>query len=178
MSKARTLLAFVPVLVLGCAPVNPNAPAHVHGSVTYNGQPVTGGTITLYSEDAGLYTIPIRQDGTFSESDLPKGTMKVTIETESVNTTRPVPQYGAGRREAKAAPKGGSPGQAAAGPAAAQVGVRQRSGGMGSPLPTNVEHVHPGAYVKIPRKYSDVRASGLTVTLERGNQQKDFNLTD
>jgi hypothetical protein len=35
-----------------------------------------------------------------------------------------------------------------------------------------------GTYVKIPPKYADKDQSGLTVTLAKGKQTKDFTLTD
>jgi hypothetical protein len=49
--------------------------------------PVTGGTITLVPASGSPFPITIKPDGTFEVGDAPLGSMKVTIETDSVPTT-------------------------------------------------------------------------------------------
>jgi hypothetical protein len=49
-------------------------------------------------------------------------------------------------------------------------------GGM-SPAPENAQK-SAGTYVKIPAKYADSTKTTLTVTLARGKQVKDLDLTD
>jgi len=44
---------------------------------------------------------------------------------------------------------------------------------MGAPVRQS-----PAQYVKIPAKYADPKTSPLQVTLEKGKQSMDFNLTD
>jgi hypothetical protein len=121
--------------------------------VTYKESPVTAGILMIYVTDAGSYTGAINPDGTFLVTDLPPGDAVVTVETESMNPNRKTPQYGD--------KKGGGD-----------------KGGMMSPVPESAQTGGKGAYVKIPAKYADKTKSGLTVTLAKGKNQKDFELTD
>ncbi len=49
---------------------------------------------------------------------------------------------------------------------------------MFSPVPEGANPGAGGQYVKIPPKYADKTKSGLTITLTKGKQTHDFNLTD
>jgi hypothetical protein len=162
MTKGRLFLVLPLILALvsGCVK-NPNAPAQVSGTVTYNGQPLKGGMLTLHSKDAGVYSAGIRSDGTYSATDLPAGEMVVTVETESVNPNKKTPQYGGGR---------GAPPPKGAGP--------QPYKPPGAPADAGTKGPDPAEYVKIPAKYADPKKSGLTVTLSQGRQTHNFELTD
>ena len=155
MTKGRLffVLPFFLVLALGCGGSNRSAPASLSGKVTYKGSPVTAGMLTLYTNEAGVYSASLGADGTFSASDLPAGDAVVTVDTESANPNRKVPQYGDKR--------GGDKGATSPPPEGVQTGGAAK-----------------GSYVKIPAKYSDKSKSGLTVTLTKGKNQKDFELTD
>lgn len=76
------------VVLIGCGKKS-NAPASWTGTVTYNGKPVTGGMISLYAKDAGLYAVPIGADGNFSATQVPEGEVSVAVETESINPNKP-----------------------------------------------------------------------------------------
>lgn len=149
---AVTLTAFI----LGCQSGNSNTPSSVRGKVTYKGAPVTAGTITFYPKDGGMYPHNINADGTYEMTSLPVGEMIVTIETETANTNTKMPTYG---------PRG-----------------KGGKGGKNPMIGPTPEGAPPpqaqGAYVKIPSKYAEKETSGLTVTLQRGNQEKDFPLAD
>jgi hypothetical protein len=143
----KQLLVAAPVLVLlviGCGPsVNPNAPATVKGKVTYNNNPVTGGTL-IFHKDGG-YPVVIDPDGTYRGSSLPIGEATVTVNTESLNVK---PQaYGGKKVESSPVPEGANTGP-------------------------------QGQYVKIPAKYSDPKTSPLKVTIVRGEQEHNIELTD
>ena len=89
LSGATLLLVAAGALVLGCKSENPNAPGRVSGKVTYNGQPVTGGTVTFHSKkDGAKIPVSISSDGRYSAFDIPDGEMDVTVETESLNPDR------------------------------------------------------------------------------------------
>jgi len=148
----------------GCSNKNPHAPASVHGSVTYNGKPVTGGTIAIFTPDKANRTpLVISNDGTYAGTDLPAGECVVTIETESIHRAMKTEQKnygGAGRPDVSQdyAKK------------MAERGVQGASSGA----PQKLE----GVYVKIPSKYADAEKSPLRVTLKAGDQKQDFELAD
>ncbi|HZT79836.1 MAG TPA: hypothetical protein VFA26_06430, partial [Gemmataceae bacterium] len=124
-------------------------------------------TIRFYPKDGGMYTAVIRPDGKYEAPDLPVGEMAVTIETESANPNRKTPDYNS--------PGGGGMGMyGKAGGGAPQ--QKDRAMKM-SPIPEGAPKAE-GAYVKIPAKYADKSTSGLSVTLNKGKQTKDFALTD
>lgn len=172
--RAAPLLAGL-LVVLGCGPSNPNAPARVTGRVMYNGSPVTGGTLTFHTKEGGQIPLGIAADGTYSAVDVPEGDIVVTVETESLNPNRKMPEYKGGTGSGPAAmygkgkfgPQGGGPsGSGAPGGKGAQLG----------PAPEGVNIAT--TYMKIPDKYAKPETSGLTVTLKKGEQVKDFELTD
>lgn len=148
------LAAALTALLIGCQSGNSNTPSSIHGKVTYKGAPVTAGTITFFAKEGGMYPRPLNADGTYDVSSLPAGEMAVTVETESANTNAKMPTYGRPGKDSKSPMIGPVP--------------------EGAPTPGT----GGGAYVKIPSKYATKELSGLTVTLVRGGQEKDFDLTD
>jgi hypothetical protein len=161
---------FAAFLLLGCKQTNPNAPARVSGKVTYNGSPVTGGSVTFHFKEGGPITMGISEDGSYSGTDIPAGDAVVTVETESINPDKKHTTYGA-------------VGGVGSGPAAMygkRSPVRKAPEGKGekeSPAPEGATTANL-VYVKIPKKYSDPATSGLTVTLKPGNQTHNIALTD
>ena len=63
--------------LIGCG--GDSGKATVAGKVTYNGAPLTAGTISLCPASASPIPIPIKTDGTFVASDVPVGPMTVAI---------------------------------------------------------------------------------------------------
>lgn len=156
MSMACRLLSIGALLGLACGcgtSTNPNIPATITGKVTYKGTPLTGGNMLFYGE-AGAYPAAIGTDGTYVGREFPIGEMTITIETETLNPDRKTAKPYPGKGKAKT-----------------------DKVEMFRPPP---EGSTPAAntYVKIPAKYADKTKSGLTVNLVRGNQTKDFELTD
>jgi hypothetical protein len=137
----------------GCGSSSRPDAASLSGKITYKNNPVTGGNIIFHTESGGSPPWGINSDGTFTAADLPLGNVEVTIDTEVVNPNRKTPQYGD--------KKGGD----------------KNRGERFSPMPEGAKSA-TGTYVKIPARYSVKGKSGLTVTLTKGRNQKDFELTD
>jgi hypothetical protein len=136
----------------------------------YNGKPVSGGTITFHPKDGGgAFTVGLAGDGTYSAYDVRHGECTVTVETETINPDRKQQEY-----------KGGSGpgikyGGGKFGPGAGQ----QSPGGKASPKsPMPEGTVIATTYIKIPPKYGKPDSSGLSVTLKKGEQTHNFELTD
>jgi hypothetical protein len=144
-----TACSVVCCLLIGCAaPTNPNAPAKVKGKVTYKNEPVTAGTLTFHTDNAGVYSMMIGPDGSFSGTDLPAQEFTLTVDTEAHNPNRKKQVYGGGSSQSSPPPGGANP--AVAG----------------------------GAYVKIPAKYAKKQSSDLKITLTNGEQIKNIELSD
>jgi hypothetical protein len=137
------------VLVLGCNKGNPNAPANVKGKVKYKDNLVTAGTVIFHpSEGGAFFSCIIKPDGTYSQTDLTAGDMVVTIETDSANKDRTMPNYGGGRGKQ-----------------------------VQSPVPKGAQQ-GGGEYIRIPKKYAKKELSYLTRKVEKGVNNFDFELTD
>ena len=168
--RIERLIAICLVFVLSGCSRNPNAPAKVSGKVTHNGNKVTAGTVTFSSNDRGSYTAVIKSDGTYETADLPLGDYMVSIETESANPDLKQKEYKGGGPDAT----GGKYGKFGGG------GMKQKerdTAAGSSPRPDDAPATQ-GSYTKIPAKYNDPAQSGLTISLSKGSNKKDFALTD
>ena len=157
MKRTGHVLLALPLFLavaLGCSASQ--TPALVQGKVTYNGSPVNAGTITFHSEAGGIYTRTLMASG-FSLTDLPEGSMVVTIETESVN---PAPKKD----------------QAYVGRADPSNEYQKRMEQMGK-RPQAAQNTS-GEYVKIPAKYASKEKSPLRVTITKGTNDFTFDLKD
>jgi hypothetical protein len=90
--RACWLLILVP-LFIGChrAPPIEKERTAAKGTVTLDGKPLPGGTITFRSVKDTMFraTVVIQPDGTFLVADAPEGPVTVAIETESVLALAP-----------------------------------------------------------------------------------------
>jgi len=93
----RIRLVLLPALILalsiGCAK-NANRSAELSGKVTYKGQPVTGGSMTLFVGEGG-YPVGISPDGSYSANQLPEGEATATVTTDALSPNKP--KYGGGK---------------------------------------------------------------------------------
>jgi hypothetical protein len=142
------LLPLCLVLLSGCDSGR-SAPAVISGTVTYNGNPVTGGDITFHTA-AGGYSATINPDGTYTVAQVPDGEATVTVLTEGLNPAKKPQTYGGARGK----------------------------GQMGSPAPEGAKTGSSGQYVKIPKKYETKETSDLKVTITRGKQTHPLTLKD
>ena len=135
----------------GCGGLN--KAAILSGKVTYPtpDKPVTGGAITLYPSDGRPLSAPIKWDGTFTIGEVPTGDMKVTIETESIK--------GLSGENLNSMPGGMKP------------------PGGNKPIPRDTTNMP--RYVKVPRRYAQLKTTPLTCKVERADPHTmDFNLTE
>lgn len=142
------------VFVAGLSGCGGKKKAKVSGKVTYKGNPVTGGTLTLYpsAEKQAPIPIQIQANGQFITTDVPPGSYKVAISTESVKLTAP-PSL---PRGAQMKPPAG-------------VKIPEGAGQYG-------QDTSGMKYVQIPPKYAKPETSGLTWDIKGGSQEKDFPL--
>jgi hypothetical protein len=149
-------------LIVGCH--RSQTPAKVTGTVKYKGQPLKGGTITFESDSMGSYNASLSQEGAYEIVDMPAGTMKVIVETESMNPDKKKPNY---------------PGRGAGAAKSAQMdkerAAKEKASGTGGPLSHDEALAR---YVKIPAKYSNRTATPLKADVTAGRQTVDFDLTD
>jgi len=176
MFKARIFVAIVAIgaLTLGCQEKgNPNAPAKVLGKVTYKGELVTIGTLTFYGADGSINSCSINPDGTYIGTDFPIGEMTITIDNEFANPDRKKIDYkgGTGGMGGKMASMYGK--KAAAGP----VSGTHKEVAKSSPVP-EYANAQTGTYVKLPAKYAKKETSDAKLTLVKGENKKDIELTD
>jgi len=92
------------LLAVGCGPNNPNAPASFSGKVIYKNAPVRGGTVTFHTQKGAAYNGAIDAEGNYVAREIPTGEMTVTIETESINPNKKIPEY-AGKKMLGPIPK-------------------------------------------------------------------------
>jgi hypothetical protein len=138
------------VALLGCSRSDKLVPAKVSGNITYNGQPIKAGNINFFTTDGVAYPGVISSDGTYSASDLPEGDFVVTVETEHLNPARKVVATGKDYDR--------------------RMKTQQQQRQDSAPPPAE-------PYIKIPEKYAKSNTSTLSVSLTRGRQVKDLELT-
>jgi hypothetical protein len=136
------------LVVCGCSSKVGSTPASLSGTVSLNGTPLKGGTITFHPKEGGVYPTYIKEDGSYSIASLPVGEVAVAIETESLNPNKAKMVYGGGR------------------------------GPVAGPQPDNAPEPPKGEYVKISPKYADPKTSQLSVNLNKGKNVQTFDLTD
>ncbi len=165
MSKLRFVLPLLPLLLLlsGC-PKQPTGNATVSGKVTYNNQPVTGGTVTFLASDGGTpYTGALSAEGTYDITQIPPGDYEVTVETESLKQ-QDQSQYGG--------QQGRGRGEQGLDKMSEEDKKKMKEG------PGIQKPVTGTKYMKVPSKYALPNTSGLKATVNKGkNTGVDFTLT-
>ena len=166
--RAACLVAGLALAAAGCGPSS----GQLTGKVTYQGNALKGGTVTLIPADSGpTFSTKIEEDGTYKfEQRVPTGKYKVCVETESLRPARTSqgPSY-AGR------PGGG-----------ADRSKIKNQPPKGAELPEGYRPADPfggGAaeaakrYVPIPDKYANPGETPLTVDVKGGAQAHDIPLS-
>jgi len=139
------------------------APATISGKVLYKGAPVTGGNVTFVSTEGKMSkSASINEDGTYQIADLPSGTFKICVETESFR-----PQVA--RTMSKAPGTGGMPPAYSAPPGASE------ATGYRPPVPKDPKEL-ASRFVQIPSQYAKTETTDLTYTVKGGAQTHDIEL--
>jgi hypothetical protein len=155
----RNCALFVGVLLLATTGCSSSSPGTITGKVTYNGQPVKGGSVSFIStEDHPSGSSAIAADGTYNIASMPSGNVIITVDTESFNPKKnirrtSVPKYGPPKDQKL--PEG-----------------YNTSAGGGAMSAKEME----ARYVKIPEKYADQKSSGLNYTVTSGDQTHNIDL--
>ena len=140
---------FFPLLVgaLGCDSAKPQITgASVSGVVRYQGKPITGGAVLLWSDRQDGNNSArgrIKGDGTYQVLNAPVGACKVVVKTE------------AAKHDRSALKK--------IGPATARANVPEPEG-------------PPIKYMPIDPKYSSLKTTPIEITIEKGDQTRDIEL--
>jgi hypothetical protein len=187
--RLLTLPAFLALAFTsaGCGP----SMTKVSGKVTYKGNPVTGGTLTILPTNTKLrpVTVELKENGEF-ECTAPIGEAMITIDNRALKN----PDKGAigasgdySNRDPGASGSGPSAGGRPGGPTIPG-GLRPGAGGGGTggpaQMPKNDEHMrkamaekgapsstvgtHVGTYVEIPKKYYSGSTTDITITIKSG----------
>lgn len=77
----RALAAIVWIAVATCSTGCGSKPAVVTGTVTYQGKPLTGGSVILYCADDQIVRGVIGPDGAYTIPNVPRGVCRVTVKT-------------------------------------------------------------------------------------------------
>jgi hypothetical protein len=136
-------LFLIVMTIAGCA----SATSTVSGKITYRGQPLTNGAVTIYSATGGVHSAMADAGGCYSISGVARGPAKITVTAHP-----PVPL---GFQKAQAHP-------------AFQV-VLPGNGSNAAPSKAL-------DYVRIPEKYGRVEQSGLRLEVAGGQHTFDISL--
>jgi hypothetical protein len=126
----------------------------VKGKVTYKGQPLKGGTVSFQvGEKYAPQPAEIQEDGTYVAENVPLGTAKVAVETESLK------------------PPSGMQGKY---PPPAPPNPKVKSEEYKPPDPAE----RAKRYVRIPDKYMNPDTSGLSTPVKSGTNTYDIDIAD
>ncbi|HEY1186184.1 MAG TPA: hypothetical protein VGE74_00945 [Gemmata sp.] len=141
------LLGAALVTATGCGP----ARTDVTGTVTYKGRPVVYGTVSVIGPDQVTYYGTIQENGTFSVQGVPVGPVKLGVFSPDPYFEPPI----------SAAEK------------ARIAEARRASGATPPPLPLKPPK---GKWFRLPGKYADPLASGLTAEAAPGGAGIELRL--
>jgi hypothetical protein len=136
------------VLLSGCGGGRPTTAA-VSGTVTFRGRPVTAGTVLFIADDGTQSaSAELSPEGTYAMPGAPVGPVRVAVQTAAFRYRR-----------------------------AAPAGVKPPPGLVASsPQYQPVDNPVGTVYVPIPAHYESPEESGLSYTVQRGQQTLDIAL--
>jgi hypothetical protein len=149
------LVAGLLALAVGCGP-NYKTRAMVKGKVTIGGKPLTAGSVMFLGKNNLSGSSAIDKEGNYIVNDAPLGEVRITVSVPSlppggIARMKAGPGLAAAKETGSVNP--GNPGQ--------KISI------MGD-MPTHV--------VPIPSKYANAETSGLTYTVQSGEQTHDIPL--
>lgn len=147
------VLAGIIVAMAGC-----ESSTVVTGKVTYKGEPVSTGSVTLVAKSGAVFTGNLNTDGTFSIPAVPTGEVQIAVVGANPGAGTKPPPPGRGQ-------KGGGPAGIGRGGSAPKDGEAPPpptpGGSLGAPAPAPKGPV-------LPAEYGDPRTSGLTGRVKSG----------
>ena len=142
---ATGLVLGVAIMVVGCG--GSQKAGNLEGEVTYEGKPVTGGTISLFNDQGNpVANGQIDPNGKYIIYEAPKGTWKVVVDTESAKAAQ---GYKVNVPDAKK---------------------------FGKDMKKPALSANQGSYVAIPPKYRNVKTTDLKVDVKGGAQTENIAL--
>jgi hypothetical protein len=142
---ARVLVAAISLCAFTLCGCSGGGVGVVSGKVTFNNKSLAMGQVIVVGVDSMPYYGIIEDDGTYKVTGVPAGPAKVAVSSTDPRNTG---------RASRPAPDGGGPPRP----------------GMGNGTPLG----DPKKWFPIPEKYLDFNASGITLTVERG--ENPFNI--
>jgi hypothetical protein len=153
----RLMARVLPVVVLfslGCG----KPTGDISGKVTYQGKPVSGGTITFLDADKRqVGSAILGADGEYSLIKVPAGPVKITVTTPTAPTV--------GRRSQDSSSQDKPDPRAKTPPPEVNPNAPKWKGG-----------VNKLRIVSVPAKYHTPEQSGLTYTVQPGSQEHNIDL--
>jgi hypothetical protein len=146
--------------IVGCG----GGVGNVSGTVTYEGKPLKGGSVTLMKEGgATVFSGTIAEDGKYTVNGVQGGTYKVCVDTSYLK-----PPAAGNKKFLKgpAAPKGFKP----------PPDMQLPEGYTPSNPAEAAAQASAKKYVAIPEKYSKAETTDLTYTATSGDQTFDIEL--
>jgi hypothetical protein len=131
------------------------AKAIVKGKVTFGKEHLTTGSVSFYGPDNAFGTATIDKDGNYEMNDAPVGLVKITIVVPKMPPGGRGPMIPGSGKDVKD-----------------KASVDPEDPGRRIPIMGE----RPSKIVPIPDKYGNVETSGLTYTVEKGEQTHDINL--
>ncbi len=154
--RSATIGFSIAVLCLagGCGP-DYKARGVVKGKVTYNKKALTSGTVMFYAASNNITSSAfIDGEGNYVMNDAPLGEVKITVTVTSLPPGKPM-KYGPG----KAASEGES---------------KDPTGTVSESIP--IMSKMPSSILRIDEKFSKPETSGLSFTVEKGEQTHNLEL--
>jgi hypothetical protein len=136
--------------VVGLAGCGGPGTANISGKIFFNDKPLKGGNVTFIPENGQAISDQIGQDGSYSLQKVPRGKVKICVQTSHLKTT------GQTGPMTYRAPKGA-----------------EKPGGEYAP-PDRAANAR--RYVAIPDKYENPSKTDLTYTVEGGDVTYDIKL--
>jgi hypothetical protein len=152
--RSRNLGLFIVLITVAGCGAGTSAKAKVKGRVKFFDKYLNAGTVAFLSKNGQIGSANLDSDGNYEMSDAPVGDVKITVKV-------PIPPLGPVGKAAKA-PPGVPPMRPPGG-----------DGGIASTPPS----IDPRKIVQIPGKYGDADKSGLTYTVEKGEQTHNITLS-
>lgn len=144
-------LALAMTVLSGCGDL---PRSHVHGTVSFQGNAVTGGTVIFLTKDNMTHIADIQPDGSYAVSGVPRGPVRVSVQ-------QPPPRPAPRSQTAPAEERGNA--ETAADDAARL--ARQKEA-----------PVAEASGVRVPEKYADPSQSGLAFELTDADQAFPIDL--